>query len=154
MMTGLRTPHVFTVPGEHDSVDDAGQKYLSAFGAGTRGDGWYSFDIAGVHLIALVNTLNLKKLGHLGVEQLDFIAKDVAPLPNDTPIIVFSHIPRHPSAEPFTPVLVGDLPQRSCPPGIFQNRRQCDVLQRDDDRLPATSPGRRACAKAGHFAGR
>jgi 3',5'-cyclic AMP phosphodiesterase CpdA len=93
MMTGLRTAHVFTVPGEHDSVDDAGQKYRSAFGAGTRGDGWYSFDIAGVHVIALVNTLNLKKLGHLGVEQLDFVAKDVAPLPSDTPIIVFSHIP-------------------------------------------------------------
>ncbi|MGO8962835.1 MAG: metallophosphoesterase family protein [Mycobacterium sp.] len=62
-------------------------------GAGTRGDGWYSFDIAGVHVIALVNTLNLKKLGHLGVEQLEFVAKDVAALPNDTPIIVFSHIP-------------------------------------------------------------
>jgi 3',5'-cyclic AMP phosphodiesterase CpdA len=93
MMTGLRTAHVFTVPGEHDSVDDAGQKYRSAFGAGTRGDGWYSFDIAGVHVIALVNTLNLKKLGHLGGEQLEFIAKDVAALPNDTPIIVFSHIP-------------------------------------------------------------
>jgi 3',5'-cyclic AMP phosphodiesterase CpdA len=93
MMTGLRTPHVFTVPGEHDSVDDAGQKYRSAFGAGTRGDGWYSFDIAGVHVIALVNTLNLKKLGHLGTDQLDFISKDVAPLPSDTPIIVFSHIP-------------------------------------------------------------
>lgn len=93
MMSGLPTPHIFTVPGEHDSVDDAGQKYRRAFGAGTRGDGWYSFDIAGVHVIALVNTLNLKKLGHLGVEQLDFIAKDVAPLPSDTPIIVFSHIP-------------------------------------------------------------
>ena len=93
MLTGLRTAHIFTVPGEHDSVDDAGQKYRSAFGAGTRGDGWYSFDIAGVHVIALVNTLNLKKLGHLGTEQLDFIAKDVAPLPSDTPIIVFSHIP-------------------------------------------------------------
>jgi 3',5'-cyclic AMP phosphodiesterase CpdA len=93
MMTGLRTAHVFTVPGEHDSIDDAGQKYRSAFGAGTRGDGWYSFDIAGVHVIALVNTLNLKKLGHLGVEQLEFIAKDVAALPSDTPIIVFSHIP-------------------------------------------------------------
>jgi 3',5'-cyclic AMP phosphodiesterase CpdA len=93
MMTGLRTPHVFTVPGEHDSVDDAGQKYRSAFGAGTRGDGWYSFDIAGVHVIALVNTLNLKKLGHLGAEQLEFVAKDVAALPDDTPIIVFSHIP-------------------------------------------------------------
>ncbi len=46
-----------------------------------------------MHVIALVNTLNLKKLGHLGVEQLEFIAKDVAALPNDTPIIVFSHIP-------------------------------------------------------------
>jgi 3',5'-cyclic AMP phosphodiesterase CpdA len=93
MMTGLHTPHVFTVPGEHDSIDDGGQKYRSAFGAGTRGDGWYSFDIAGVHVIALVNTLNLKKLGHLGVDQLDFVAKDVAALPSDTPIIVFSHIP-------------------------------------------------------------
>jgi 3',5'-cyclic AMP phosphodiesterase CpdA len=93
MLTGLRTPHVFTVPGEHDSVDDAGEKYRSVFGAGTRGDGWYSFDIAGVHVIALVNTLNLKKLGHLGTDQLDFVKKDVAGLSSDTPIIVFSHIP-------------------------------------------------------------
>ena len=93
MLTGLNTPHIFTVPGEHDSVDDAGQKYRQAFGAGTRGDGWYSFDIAGVHVIALVNTLNLKKLGHLGTDQLEFIQKDVAPLSSDTPIIVFSHIP-------------------------------------------------------------
>jgi 3',5'-cyclic AMP phosphodiesterase CpdA len=93
IMTGLRAGHIFTVPGEHDSVDDTGQKYRSAFGAGSRGDGWYSFDIAGVHVIALVNTLNLKKLGHLGVEQLDFIANDVAALSSDIPIIVFSHIP-------------------------------------------------------------
>jgi 3',5'-cyclic AMP phosphodiesterase CpdA len=93
MLGGLRTQHVFTVPGEHDSVDDAGQKYRSVFGAGTRGDGWYSFDISGVHVIALVNTLNLKKLGHLGADQLDFVRKDVAGLSSDTPIIVFSHIP-------------------------------------------------------------
>jgi predicted phosphodiesterase len=93
MLGGLRTPHVFTVPGEHDSVDDAGQKYRSIFGAGTRGDGWYSFDIAGVHVIALVNTLNLKKLGHLGADQLEFVKKDVAGLSSDTPIVVFSHIP-------------------------------------------------------------
>jgi 3',5'-cyclic AMP phosphodiesterase CpdA len=93
MMTRLSTPHVFTVPGEHDSVDDAGQKYRSVFGSGTRGDGWYSFDIAGVHVIALVNTLHMTKLGHLGQDQLDFVAKDVASLSSDTPIIVFSHIP-------------------------------------------------------------
>jgi 3',5'-cyclic AMP phosphodiesterase CpdA len=93
MMTGLKTPHVFTVPGEHDAIDDGGQHYRNAFGGGSRGDGWYSFDTAGVHVIALVNTLNLKKLGHLGNEQLDFVQKDVAGLSNDTPIIVFSHIP-------------------------------------------------------------
>ena len=39
MMSGLKTPHVFTVPGEHDSVDDAGQKYRSVFGAGTAATG-------------------------------------------------------------------------------------------------------------------
>jgi 3',5'-cyclic AMP phosphodiesterase CpdA len=93
MLTGLKTPHVFTVPGEHDSTDDAGQKYRAAFGAGTRGDGWYSFDVAGVHVIALVNGLHMQKLGHLGTDQLEFIEKDVAGLSSDTPIIVFSHIP-------------------------------------------------------------
>lgn len=93
MMSSLKTPHVFTVPGEHDSVDDAGQKYRAAFGAGSTGDGWYSFDIAGVHVIALVNTLNMRKLGHLGADQLEFVRKDVARLSSDTPIIVFSHIP-------------------------------------------------------------
>jgi 3',5'-cyclic AMP phosphodiesterase CpdA len=93
MLGELNTPHLFTVPGEHDSTDDAGQKYRQAFGAGTRGDGWYSFDIAGVHIIGLVNTLNMLKLGHLGADQLEFVEKDVAGLSSDTPIIVFSHIP-------------------------------------------------------------
>ncbi|HJT02558.1 MAG TPA: metallophosphoesterase [Pseudonocardiaceae bacterium] len=93
MMRGLRTGQVFTVPGEHDSVDDHGQKYRATFGAGTHGDGWYSFDVKGVHVIALVNTLALEKLGHLGADQLDFVRKDVAGLSSDTPIVVFSHIP-------------------------------------------------------------
>jgi 3',5'-cyclic AMP phosphodiesterase CpdA len=93
LMSGLRAGRVFTVPGEHDSVDDHGQKYRQAFGAGTLGEGWYSFDIAGVHVIALVNTLSLEKLGHLGTEQLDFVRRDTAALPADTPIVVFSHIP-------------------------------------------------------------
>ena len=93
MMSRLNTSQTLTVPGEHDSVDDAGQKYRAAFGAGTAGDGWYSFDLKGVHFLALVNTLSLEKLGHLGAEQLDFIRKDVAKLSSDTPIVVFSHIP-------------------------------------------------------------
>lgn len=93
MMSALDTGHVSTVPGEHDSIDDAGQKYRKTFGAGTAGDGWYSFDVKGVHFIALVNTLSLEKLGHLGPDQLEFVRKDVAKLGSDTPIVVFSHIP-------------------------------------------------------------
>ncbi|MGH3856777.1 MAG: metallophosphoesterase family protein [Pseudonocardiaceae bacterium] len=93
MLRGLHTGQVFTVPGEHDSIDDHGQKYLATFGAGSHGDGWYSFDIKGVHVIALVNTLALEKLGHLGTDQLEFVRKDVAGLSSDTPIVVFSHIP-------------------------------------------------------------
>ncbi|MER7934815.1 MULTISPECIES: metallophosphoesterase [unclassified Streptomyces] len=93
MMTGMRTDRVFTVPGEHDSIGDAGRTYRKTFGRGTLGDGWYSFDTHGVHFIALVNTLSLEKLGHLGNEQIDFVRKDLAGLPSDTPVVVFSHIP-------------------------------------------------------------
>jgi hypothetical protein len=84
---------VFTVPGEHDSVGDTGRAYRQIFGHNTVGEGWYSFDTHGVHFIALVNTLSLEKLGHLGADQIDFVRKDVAGLSSDTPIVVFSHIP-------------------------------------------------------------
>jgi 3',5'-cyclic AMP phosphodiesterase CpdA len=93
MLAGVRTDRVFTVPGEHDSVGDAGRAYRQRFGAGTSGEGWYSFDTHGVHFIALVNTLSLEKLGHLGQDQIDFVRRDVAGLKPDTPIVVFSHIP-------------------------------------------------------------
>jgi hypothetical protein len=93
MTSGLRADQVFTVPGEHDSVGDGGKAYRQVFGQGSQGDGWYSFDTHGVHFIALVNTLSLEKLGHLGAEQIDFVRKDVAGLSSDTPIVLFSHIP-------------------------------------------------------------
>lgn len=93
MLTGMETDRVFTVPGEHDSIGDGGRAYRQTFGKGTLGDGWYSFDTHGVHVIALVNTLSLEKLGHLGDEQIEFVRKDLQGLSSDTPIVVFSHIP-------------------------------------------------------------
>jgi 3',5'-cyclic AMP phosphodiesterase CpdA len=93
MLDGLHTGHVFAVPGEHDGIGDDGKMYRQFFGAGTKGDGWYSFDLQGVHFIALVNTLGLETLGHLGNDQLDWLRNDVAGLSGDTPIVVFSHIP-------------------------------------------------------------
>ncbi|MGW2253695.1 metallophosphoesterase family protein [Kitasatospora sp. NPDC001660] len=94
MMSQLDTDRVFTVPGEHDSIGDNGPRaYRQAFGQNTLGDGWYSFDTHGVHFIALVNTLHLEQLGHLGNDQIDFVRKDIAGLSSDTPIVIFSHIP-------------------------------------------------------------
>jgi 3',5'-cyclic AMP phosphodiesterase CpdA len=92
MMSTVK-PEVFYIPGEHDSVDDNGEKYRAAFGAGTKGDGWFSFDHSGIHFVGLVNTLHLDKLGHLGQAQLDFLKADLAPLSSETPLVIFSHIP-------------------------------------------------------------
>jgi 3',5'-cyclic-AMP phosphodiesterase len=86
---------VFYVPGEHDVLEDDGQRYLQRFGKGTRGAGWYSFDNGGVHFIGLVNVVNLKAggLGTLGNEQLEWLEEDVKKLASSTPIVVFAHIP-------------------------------------------------------------
>jgi Icc protein len=93
MMSDLRTPRVFTVPGEHDAINDGGRAYRKFFGAQTLGEGWFSFDIKGVHIISLVNTTSVDALGHLGADQLDFVRRDVAGLSSETPVILFSHIP-------------------------------------------------------------
>ncbi len=67
----------------------------SDFGKNTLGSGWYSFDKNGVHFVGLVNVVNTREggLGILGAEQLDWLKKDLAPLPASTPIVVFAHIP-------------------------------------------------------------
>jgi plastocyanin len=86
---------VHYVPGEHDFLDEEVKLYRERYGRGARGSGWYSFDANGVHFIGLVNVVNLKAggLGTLGVEQLEWLEKDVKHLKSSTPIVVFAHIP-------------------------------------------------------------
>lgn len=95
MMRDCRTKQVFYVPGEHDILSDNGAQYLKRFGKGTLGTGWHSFDQKGVHFIGLVNVADIGEggLGVLGAEQLDWLARDVASLSDDTPIVVYAHIP-------------------------------------------------------------
>jgi hypothetical protein len=90
--TGLTT---YTVPGEHDILEEDGKSYLNRFGKGTKGDGWYSFNAGGVHFIGLVNVVNLQGngLGNLGSEQLEWMERDVKGLSSNTPIVVFAHVP-------------------------------------------------------------
>jgi 3',5'-cyclic AMP phosphodiesterase CpdA len=91
--TGLPT---FYVPGEHDMLDEgAGKAFLTRYGKGSQGAGWYSFDHKGVHFIGLVNVADLKPggMGRLGAEQIAWLTKDLAGRPASTPIIVLAHIP-------------------------------------------------------------
>jgi 3',5'-cyclic-AMP phosphodiesterase len=87
---------VFHIPGEHDVLDEGqGKAFLGRYGKGTKGAGWYSFNHAGVHFVALVNVVNLKAggLGSLGPEQLAWLKDDLAAHGPSTPIVVFAHIP-------------------------------------------------------------
>jgi 3',5'-cyclic AMP phosphodiesterase CpdA len=90
---------VFHIPGEHDMLDEGNGKaffdrYAKPNGA-TAAGGWYSFNHAGVHFVALINVANLKAggMGSLGPEQLAWLKRDLAGYGSSTPVVVFAHIP-------------------------------------------------------------
>ncbi|HVR86604.1 MAG TPA: metallophosphoesterase, partial [Planctomycetota bacterium] len=94
VLKGLKA-EVHYVPGEHDVMSDETKPYLERYGKGTRGLGWRSFDHGGVHFVGLVNVVNLRAsgLGYLGADQLEWLKKDLEPLKDSTPVVVFTHMP-------------------------------------------------------------
>jgi 3',5'-cyclic AMP phosphodiesterase CpdA len=87
---------VFHIPGEHDMLDEGnGKAYLDRYGKDTQGDGWFSFDHKGVHVVGLINVKDLKAggMGALGQPQLDWLKADLADRTASTPIVVLGHIP-------------------------------------------------------------
>lgn len=90
-----KVKQIFYVPGEHDVISDDGALYLERFGKGTQGQGWFSFDVKGVHFVGLVNVINLKAggLGFLGEPQLAWLESDLKKISDSTPVVVFAHIP-------------------------------------------------------------
>lgn len=95
LLKTARAGKVFYVPGEHDVISDNGKEFLSRYGKGTKGSGWFSFDQRGVHFIGLVNVMNIAEggLGILGEDQLVWLKDDVSSLSSSTPIVVFAHVP-------------------------------------------------------------
>jgi len=94
ILKGARVGHIAYVPGEHDVIGDS--KYLDRFGAGTKGDGWYSFDHRGLHFVGLVNVASQgtdKGLGILGEDQLRWLEADLASRGPSTSVVVFAHVP-------------------------------------------------------------
>src|SRR6202012_2074278 len=65
--------------------------------------GYYSFDHAGVHFVALINVLQFKPggLGTLGADQLEWVAADLKGQSSSTPIVVFAHMPLWTIYEPW-----------------------------------------------------
>jgi 3',5'-cyclic AMP phosphodiesterase CpdA len=112
LFTQLHVAEMHTVPGEHDTSDAAVREYFSRFGKASNNKGYYSFDHAGVHFIALVNVLQFKAggLGTLGAEQLEWVEDDLEGRSASTPIVVFAHMPLWSVYEPWG-WGTGDAPQ-------------------------------------------
>jgi 3',5'-cyclic AMP phosphodiesterase CpdA len=99
----LRVTEMHTVPGEHDTADSSVSEYFGRFGKASNNKGYYSFDHAGVHFLALVNVLQFKTggLGTLGAEQLAWAQADLRGRSASTPIVVFAHMPLWTIYEPW-----------------------------------------------------
>jgi 3',5'-cyclic-AMP phosphodiesterase len=95
ILQSAKPKEIFFVPGEHDVLEDDGQQYRERFAKNAKGAGWYSFEKKGVHLVGLVNVMNLKAggMGSLGADQLAWLQDDVRSLSTSTPIVVFAHMP-------------------------------------------------------------
>ena len=95
MLSRLHTTELHTVPGEHDTTDATVTEYFNRFGKPSNNKGYYSFDHAGVHFVALINVLQFKPggLGTLGPEQLAWVTADLKGRSASTPVVVFAHMP-------------------------------------------------------------
>ncbi len=95
LLARLRTTELHTVPGEHDATDPGAAEYFTRFGAASGGRGYYTFDHAGVHFMALNNVMQFKPggLASLGAEQVAWALADLQGRSSSTPLVIFAHMP-------------------------------------------------------------
>ena len=86
IVADLKVKTVHFMPGEHDASLDQGQAFQEFFGK-TH----YTFDHKGVHFIVLDNVSDPRAM--IGETQLQWLAADLAQLPRDANIVVFTHRP-------------------------------------------------------------
>lgn len=93
ILSQLKSP-LIALPGEHDVLGNDVATYLKAFRIpGSTAGGWSSWDAGGIHYVAVLNVFNFEKMGILGSEQLDWLAKDLRGVATTTPVVVFTHVP-------------------------------------------------------------
>ena len=95
LLSRLRTSELHVVPGEHDVTDGVGTAFFAHYGAASNGRGYYSFDHAGVHFVALVNVMQFTPggLASLGNDQLAWLKDDLAGRSASQPLVLFAHMP-------------------------------------------------------------
>jgi hypothetical protein len=90
---GALKPVTYPVPGNHEYATSGAAGYFSYFGAraGTPGQGWYSFDYGGWHIVALNS--NCSAVGGCGPTspQGQWLTADLAANPECT--VAFAHHP-------------------------------------------------------------
>ena len=86
IISELKVKTIHFMPGEHDASLDKGEAYQEFFGK-TH----YTFDHKGVHFIVLDNVSDPG--AKIGEEQLKWLDADLAQLPKDANIVVFTHRP-------------------------------------------------------------
>ena len=103
LLSGLRVSEVHTVPGEHDVTDGDGREYFARYGGPSKNRGYYSFDQAGVHFVALNNVMSFKPggLASLGDDQLAWLKDDLAGRSASQPLVLFGHMPMWTIYEPW-----------------------------------------------------
>jgi len=103
LLKRLRVSEIHAVPGEHDVTDGPGAEFFARYGKASNNKGYYSFDVNGVHFIALVNVMAFKAggLGALGDDQLAWLKDDLSARSASQPIVVFAHMPLWTIYEPW-----------------------------------------------------
>ena len=86
IVSELRVPKVYFLPGEHDAALDKGQAYQENFGVLHQ-----SFVHKGVHFVALDNVSDPQ--GAVGDTQIDWLKSELGKLDKDAPIVVLAHRP-------------------------------------------------------------
>jgi Icc protein len=92
LLGSLKAPAI-VLPGEHDALQGGLKPFYANFPAKSGNDGWFSWDAAGVHYVALVNVFDFEQMGKLGNDQLTWLERDLAGMPTSRPIVVFAHVP-------------------------------------------------------------
>ena len=164
MLGQLRVTELHTVPGEHDTTDPTVSEYFNRFGKASNNKGYYSFDHAGVHFVALINVLQFKDggLGTLGPEQtrlggrrsqipvLQHANRGLRPhaAVDRLRALGLGHVRRRSAHGPAAPVRFGHGAERAHPSDRPEGGGQRDLSHRAIDGVSAAGRRRRCRPRA------